>query len=195
MKLMKTLVFLIVAIVVFTVTGCKPSREKSVTEIKNMEKHLFSPDAVSFDKVKADSLINLYTDFIKRHSSDSLTPGYIFKAASLAMNTGDGNKAISLFDQYMNDYPDGNKAALCMFFKGYIYENMLRNLEKAKETYLQFIERYPENDFVKDAQMAIQNLGKTPEQIVRELEAKKQADSVQMADAQAKSKKLKPKGK
>jgi len=193
MNPMKTLTFLLVAVVFLGVTGCKPSREESVAGIKSLEKRLFSPEAVSFDKVKADSLMTLYLDFINRHPGDSLAPGYLFKAASLAMNSGDGNKAIGLFDQCIKDYPDEKNAALSMFFKGFIYENMLRNLEKAKETYLLFIERYPENDFVKDAKMSLQNLGKTPDQIVKEFEEQKKADSIRVADSLAGLKKIKGK--
>lgn len=192
---MKKIGFLLMIVAVCVSTGCKPSREKSLTRIRSLEKRLFSPDAISFDKVKADSLMNLYTDFINDHPSDSLNPGYLFKAANLAMNSGDSKKAIELFDRYIKEYPDGINAGLCMFFKAFIYENMTRNLDKAKETYLLFIERYPENDFVKDAEMALQNLGKTPDQIIREFEAKRVADSVQIAETQAKGKKSKSLGK
>jgi len=195
MNLTRTLGFLLIAVTFSVVTGCKPSREKSIAEITSLEKRLFSPDAMSFDKIKADSLMNLYTDFIDARPSDSISPGYLFKAASLSMNAGDGKKAIDLFERYLKNYPDGKNAGLSMFFKAFIYENMLRNLDKAKETYLLFIERYPESDFVKDAQMALQNLGKTPDQIVREFEAKRRADSTEMAEAQAKEQKSKSKRK
>jgi outer membrane protein assembly factor BamD (BamD/ComL family) len=65
-----------------------------------------------------------------------------------------------------------------VFFKGYVYENLIRNLDKAKEIYLQFIEKYPESDFADDAQMALQNLGKTPEQMIKEFEERRKADSL-----------------
>jgi len=192
---MKNLLLSLLCISVLFYSACKPSREKSVAQIQGLEKRLFSPETVSFDKVKADSLMNLYAAFIKSHPKDTLTPVYLFKSASLAMNSGDGGKALLLFDQYLNDYPDLKKAPLCMFFKAFIYENMLRNLEKAKETYLLFIERYPNHEFVRDARMAIRNLGKTPEQIVSEFEAQRKADSIRKADSLALAKKIKPKKK
>ena len=195
MNPMKKIGFLLIMVAFFVSTGCNPPREKSLAKIRSLETRLFSPDAMSFDKVKADSLMILYADFIEDHPSDSLAPGYLFKAANLSMNSGDSKKAIELFDRYLKEYPDGINAGLSMFFKAFIYENMIRNLEKAKETYLLFIERYPENDFVKDAEMALQNLGKTPDQIIREFEAKRQADSVQMAETQAKGKKSPSRGK
>ena len=72
-----------------------------------------------------------------------------------------------------------------MFFKAYIYENQIKNLEKAKEIYLQFIEKYPNDDFAKDAKIALQNLGKSPEQMVREFEERRKADSARIADSLA----------
>jgi outer membrane protein assembly factor BamD (BamD/ComL family) len=173
------------------VAACKPSREKRAAQIQGLEKRLFSPQAMSFDKARADSLMALYDAFIKDHPKDTLSPAYLFKAANIAMNNGDGNKALALFDQYIRDYPDKPKAALCLFFKGFVYENSLHDFDKARETYLQFIEKYPTNEFVKDARMAIKNLGKTPEMIIREFEEQKKADSLRKADSLASASKAK----
>jgi outer membrane protein assembly factor BamD (BamD/ComL family) len=149
----------------------------------SLEIRLFSPAATGFDKVKADSLLTAYESFMKHFPEDSLTVKIAFKAANLSMNMGDGAKAIELFDKFIEKYPDNPKAAVSMFFKGYIYENQLKNLDKAKEIYLQFIEKYPHGDFTKDARIALQNLGKTPEQMVQEFDDKRKADSIRVADS------------
>jgi len=104
------------------------------------------------------------------------------------MNSGDGKTAIDCFDRYITSFPEGEKAAMCLFFKAFVYENLQRNMDKAKETYLLFVEKYPENDFADDAQMALQNLGKSPDQMVREFEARKKADSTRVADSLAAAK-------
>ena len=171
--------------------GCSPSREKRVSRISSLEKRLFAPETVNFDKAAADSLLAMYETYIKEYPGDSLSPGYLFKAANVAMNTDDGKKAVVLFDQYIKDYPTHKKAAMCMFFKGFVYENNLHDYQKAHETYLLFIEKNPTNDFVKDARMALMNLGKTPEMLVREFEAKRQADSTRIADSLSKARKRK----
>ncbi|MEI7499489.1 MAG: tetratricopeptide repeat protein [Bacteroidota bacterium] len=186
---MKKTIILILGISIVWITGCNPSREKTINRINNLENSLFSPEAISFNKEKADSLQTYYMDFIKDYPKDSLAPGYLFKAANIAMNSGDGNKALLFFDQYIQDYPDQSKAPMCMFFKAFIYENMLQNIDKARETYLLFIEKYPSNDFTNDAKLALQNLGKTPEMIVREFELKMKADSLRVADSLSKIKK------
>jgi outer membrane protein assembly factor BamD (BamD/ComL family) len=176
-----TLLPIVLAFAVFS--GCSPSKEKSVSTITSLETRLFSPAATGFDKVKADSLLAAYESFMNRFADDSLTLKYTFKAANLAMNMGDGAKAIGLFDKFIEKYPDHPKAAVSMFFKAYIYENQLKNLEKAKEIYLLFIEKYPSGDFTNDARVALQNLGKPPEQMVQEFENKRKTDSIRVADS------------
>ncbi len=179
----------ITLLLVIFLWGCSPSRDKTIDEIKSLEKRLFSPQVTSFDKKKADSLIGLYENFARRFPDDSLAAGYVFKAASIAMNSGDGNKALVLYDQIIEKYPQYKKAPLCVFFKGFVYENLLNDLPKAKEQYTLFISTYPDNEFVPSAQASIQNLGKTPEQLVMEFEAKKKADSTKVADSLASMKK------
>jgi outer membrane protein assembly factor BamD (BamD/ComL family) len=171
------------------ITGCKPSREKSLSEITSLEKRLFSPEAVSFSKPAADSLLVMYDAFLEAWPADSMAPAFVFRAANVAMNTGNGNKAIGYFNRYLQTWPDQPKAALCQFFKAFVYENVIHDIEQARENYLIFIEKYPENEFHNDAQLALMNLGKTPEQMVREFELRRQADSIRVADSAAKSKK------
>jgi len=172
-----------IILVLAVLSGCSPSREKSVRTITSLETRLFSPAATGFDKVKADSLLSAYESFRKHFPEDSLTLNFTFKAANLCMNMGDGTKAIELFDKFIGKYPDNPKSAVSMFFKAYIYENQIKNLDKAKEIYLQFIEKYPNSDFTNDARIALQNLGKSPEQMIREFEERRKADSIRVADS------------
>ncbi|MCK9422679.1 MAG: tetratricopeptide repeat protein [Bacteroidales bacterium] len=175
--------------ILLLITACGPSREKSVLKVKDLEKRLFSPEAVSFNKVKADSLMMLYVDFVKDYPKDSLSPQYLFKAAGIAMNSGDGSKALNLYNQFLQDYPNHPHAAMSLFFKGFVYENILHNLENAKEVYLQFIEKYPNDEFNDDARLALQNLGKSPDEMIREFEVRQKADSTRIADSVTHAKK------
>jgi outer membrane protein assembly factor BamD (BamD/ComL family) len=188
---MKKSIILSLPVILFLAVSCGPSRQKAADQIQVMEKSLFAPESSGFSKSKADSLLLMYEGFIKKHPDDTLSPGYLFKAANIVMNSGDGPKALNLFDQYLKNYPDKPKASLCLFFKAFIYENVMQNLDKAKETYLLFIEKYPSDEFVKDAKMAIENLGKTPEMLIREFEEKQKADSVRVADSLSKIRKQK----
>ncbi|MCX6282091.1 MAG: tetratricopeptide repeat protein [Bacteroidetes bacterium] len=167
--------------------SCGPSRTKEVARIKAIENRLFSPTATTMDIEATDSLLVLYADFIKTFPGDSMTQKYIFKAGNLYMNSGKGKAAIEMFDLYRSNYPNDPRSAMCLFFTAYIYENILKNLDKAQELYILFIEKYPRHDFADDAQMALNNLGKTPDQMVKEFEQRKKADSARVADSLRKS--------
>jgi TolA-binding protein len=187
---MKKTTFLVLSgMIMMMFTGCGPSRDKTVQQIETLEKSLFSPEALSFNKEKADSLLSLYDLFLKDNPKDSLAPGFLFKAANIAMNSGDGPRALNFFDQYLQDFPDGPKAPISLFFKAFIYENMMQNLDKARETYLLFIEKYPNDDFTKDAKLALMNLGKSPDELIRQFEEQRKTDSIRVADSLAKIKK------
>ena len=176
---MKNYILLFLAAATFS--SCQPSKEKLNGRIVSMEQRLFSASVQGLSKASADSLIADYELYVKDFPTDTLSPSYLFKAAGLSMNTGDGAKAIALFDKMIVDYPAHPKSALALFFKGYVQENLLKDLAKAKESYLLFIEKYPDNEFADDAKASVENLGKTPEQMIREFEAKRQADSAAMA--------------
>ena len=198
---MKKITLISITLIMMISFGCRPSRNKTAAEIQKLELILYAPNVTSFNKVDADNLIVMYDKFIKDFPTDTLVPIYLFKAANLEMNASNAREAISRFDTLIRKYPANPKAATGLFFKGYIYENVLKDLGKAKETYLLFIEEYPNHELVKDAQMSIRNLGKTPEQIIREFEMMQKHDSVRKADSLANLKlknqksKIKNKGK
>jgi outer membrane protein assembly factor BamD (BamD/ComL family) len=172
-----------VLILLAVMAGCKPSRDKVASQVKGLENRLFAPGSITFNREKSDSLLRMYDSFIKEFPDDSLTPVYLFKSGNLLMNAGNGNGAIERFNLYLTRYPDKPSAPMCLFFSGFIYENMLRNLDKAKEVYLLFIEKYPNHEFAKDARLSIQNLGKTPEQMIKEFELMRRLDSIKKADS------------
>jgi TolA-binding protein len=99
------------------------------------------------------------------------------------MTEGNGKNALEMFDKYMTTYPEDPKTPICLFFKAFIYETIFNNLDKAQETYILFLEKYPRHEFANDAKMSLGNLGKTPDQIVAQFEAKKKADSARAADS------------
>ncbi len=99
----------------------------------------------------------------------------LIKAAGLAKTIEDPKKAIELYAKVSNGLPRHPKAPTALFMEGFVYENDLGDLKKAKEIYESFLERYPNDpDFADDAQNSLKMLGKSPEEIVREFEKMQQ---------------------
>ena len=112
---------------------------------------------------------NAYLDFSVKYPDDELSPEYIFKAAQRCNATAEHEQALKLFQQIIDQYPKSKVAEEALFLQGYIYENSLHDLVKAKTAYGHFLAKYPKSDLTEDAKLAIENLGKTPEEIFEKI--------------------------
>jgi len=151
--------------------GCQSKQEKDHDKLLRLEKAL-NDSAASFDKAKAIELRNAYLEYIKSWPQDSMNAAYTFKGAEFSMSLREFQKAIELFQRYYKAWPENPKAADCLFLVGFIYENELKNYNEARNSYAEFIQKYPQHPYADDAEILIQNLGKSPEELIREFEAK-----------------------
>jgi len=169
---MKKYYFLIFPLILSTVLISCNQNKSNLETIKALEAELFSEEAIFNEdgKNKAFQLVEAYLNYADENPEDSITPEYLFKAGDIDMNLGNAPSAISTFNRIIYDYPEYKKAPECLFLVAYIYENYLSDYGKATELYTLFVEKYPDNDFADDAEMSIQNMGKSPEELIKEFE-------------------------
>ena len=48
----------------------------------------------------------------------------------------------------------------------YTYENNLHDLVRAKTLYEEFLQKFPNGELAQDARLSLENLGKTPEEMI-----------------------------
>lgn len=152
--------------------SCSFNQGKKKSNIKVMETKLFSDENKMIDPVKAGELMKAYISFADEFPDAKEAPEYLFKAGDLSMNLNIPQQAIQVFERIINKYPDYEKAPQCLFLKGYVYENEIGDLNTAKKIYEEFITKYPNDEFADDAAVSIKNLGKSPEELIKEFEAK-----------------------
>jgi TolA-binding protein len=173
MRLLKNLSALFLA--VFIMAACSSKQSTLLSEIEQMENDLFADATKMIDKAKARELIDKYVLFADEFPENTEAPQMLFKAGDMSMNLNMSQEAIDIFNRIMNSYPDFDKTPQCLFLKGYIYENNLGDLQMAKSIYEEFLQKYPEDDFADDAEVSIKNLGKTPEELIKEFEEQQKA--------------------
>jgi tetratricopeptide (TPR) repeat protein len=99
----------------------------------------------------------------------------LLKAAGLAKTVENPQKAIELYSKISEGLPQHKKAPTALFMIGFVQENDLVDLVKAKATYELFLQRYPnDTDFADDAQNAIKMLGISPDEIIKGFEKQAQ---------------------
>ena len=148
----------------------------SVEKINELESKVFAKDAV-LSSENVVQLVDAYLLFAKQNPDDKQTPDFLFKALDVAVgiNAEGPQKAVDIADVLIENYPDFEMTPMAMFIKGFIYENMIGDLKNAEATYRQFIEKYPESPMVGDVKATVENMGLSPEELIRKFESKNEA--------------------
>lgn len=174
MKKLLSISLVLLAAVFFV--GCGSPRKRAFDNVTKLEKEV-SAQSDKPDSAKVIELTTAYREFAVRFAGDSLAPAYMLRAGGLFMNMGNPLKAIESLDELNEKYGTSPQAPQALFLEGFIFENMMGNTTKARELYSMFLTRFPKHDLADDAQVSLNNLGKTPEQLIHEFEAAA-ADSV-----------------
>lgn len=165
-KMKRIFVLLLLAAVMFS---C--GEKMSVEKINELESKVFAKGAV-LTAENVIQLVDAYVLFAEQNPNDQQTPDFLFKALDVAVgvNAEGPQKALDIANILIEKYPDFEMTPMAMFIKGFVYENMIGDLQNAEMTYRQFIERYPNNPMVEDVKSTLENLGLTPEELIRKFE-------------------------
>lgn len=164
------LIVLSVAIILILNIGKKTPAEQAIENIRGLEQKIYTDTLFSIDQNIANKYILACSEFADKFPEDTLAPGFLFRAGEIAKGLNQISKALRLFSKISTHYPEYEKAPLAIFFQAMIYDDHLKNIEKAREYYTLFIKKYPDHEFADDAQACINNLGKTLEEIIEEFE-------------------------
>lgn len=146
------------------------SPEQIIEDLK--KSRLENPDQYGINRDEAFKFVDACEAYAASAPNDPKTPEYLFDAAEIAKLLRTYDKALSLYDRLVTEYPDYKKTPSALFIKAFTLENELGRIEDAKAAYQLFLERYPENDFADDAEFSLENIGKSPEEVLKAIEAK-----------------------
>jgi tetratricopeptide (TPR) repeat protein len=100
---------------------------------------------------KNDLALQTLDSILVLYPGRKITANVWFKKAGIYITRGDFDSAITLYSDIVKNYADGVLADDALFRIGSIYENNLKDIEKAKSTYEQFIDKYPSSVFIAEA--------------------------------------------
>ncbi len=169
---MKKLTYLLFTAIVFVVACSQQSkRDAALSDLKAMESETFGKNML--DPQLAKKLVERYQYFANTYPEDSTNAiECLIKGGEVANSAQDGHVAEQLFIAALEKYPKHPKTPKALFMLAFCYENTLGNQEKAGERYKEFLQKYPNDKLAASAQASLSNLGKTPEELVKEFEAK-----------------------
>ena len=170
---MKKNIFLF-AMLLLVVAGCNQNTKTAKTtqnEVKEAEAALFNEDMTANTEAVPDAIAT-FSKYVEENPDAADAAEVLFKAVEIAVNTKqDPQQSIKLVNKLVADYPKCDKNPVALFMLAtFVYDEQLHDLDKARETYQQIIDNYPDNPFAKDAAIAITQLGMTPEELIRMFE-------------------------
>ena len=167
--------FFLAILAALIVTSCSPSASKKasekVAEITKLEAEAKKNIA---DTANTRKLLKEYDQYAHDFPNDSLAPIYLFKSARIFDYFLIPDSAIQKYNRIYTQFPNFPKANMALFTEAYIYANEKHDLEKAKALYNEYLAKYPNTPQAKMAAMEILNLGKTPEQIMAQIDSNRQ---------------------
>jgi len=160
--------FIICIVLALFFVGC--NNNNPAKKIEKLEKQVFATDK-AIEPEAASDLVSAYCEFADANPNDAMSPEYLFKAVDVSMNLNEPQRTISIIDRLVKEYPEYPRTQAALFIKAFIFETRYNNLDMAKKLYEQYLELYPNGEFADDCRASIENLGFTPEELVKKFES------------------------
>ena len=153
-------------------------KKLNIEDLEKAEATLFNNDMTTNKEVLPE-VYDMFCLYVEQNPDAEDAPDWLFKALNLSFQFKEPQESIELLDKLTEKYPTYKNTPVAMFMvASLVYEEKLGELGKARMLYEKLIAEYPDNDFVPSAQQSIINLGKTPDEIIREFEEMNLIDSV-----------------
>ncbi len=129
------------------------------------------------EKNNIQEAVTAYQNLIKEYPESPKAPEALFQLATLYQNkmikedtltgTQSLEKAVEMFRSIYDKYPQSDLAAKALFMSGFIQSNELKQYPEATSTFNLFLQKFPNNDLASSAKEELNNMGLTPEQILK----------------------------
>ena len=169
----RSVLFLAVAMMIVMV-GCN-NKKTTQNDVKKAEAALFNEDQTT-NAEAVPNAIATFSKYAEENPEAADAAEYLFKAVEISINTKqDAQQSIDLVNRLVKNYPTFDKNPVALFMLAtFVYDEQQHDLDKAREAYQQVIDQYPDSPFARDAEIAITQLGMTPEELIRMFEAQEQ---------------------
>ena len=148
-------------------------KENKKSLINDLEKQVWGGGQEASDESKRQLLV-AYSEWGNYFRDDDATPEYLFQAGRLGVELNRPKRAIELFTEVHDGFPDFDKRIESAYMVGHIYDQMLNDRELASKAYLRVVEFYPESNWALQAQLVNDQLYVSDEEIIKMLEEKNQ---------------------
>jgi len=140
------------------------------------EKELFDDATSLINEQKFDEAVVIFEQIVNDNKDSKLAPKALFECAKIYQGQVIKNlspkesliKSVEIYKKVFEDYSKSEDAENSLFMAAFILANDLNDLEGAKLNYELYLKHYPDGKLSRDAKIELQNLGKAPEEILKD---------------------------
>lgn len=141
----------------FSVLGCT----------KMSEEELWRRVEQSRTSGNVDSTILVCQEILQEYpAGQKAAPALYSLAESYQNGKHDYRASVIYYRTFVAKYPDLKSTPLAIFVAGFIYNNNLQMTDSARLMYQDFLARFPGHELAASAKFELDNLGKTPDEII-----------------------------
>ncbi|MEL7377197.1 MAG: tetratricopeptide repeat protein [Bacteroidota bacterium] len=138
--------------------ACNQPSGPSVDELSSSYQELTDEETGLLHPERSRAFIEEAKSFSQASPENDEASEWLFKAGEVAQGIQDNNLALELYQQILQEFPDGDRAADATFMIAFTYDENFNDSEKAREYYDLFLEKYPDDEFADDAQILLEML-------------------------------------
>ncbi len=170
----KIILHLLFFLTVFLFLSCGESQQDCQQKILLLE----NETQQQHDTAKLRELLHCYNQYITDYQDDSLVPAYLFRIAEIHRSLREGTEAVNTYNLIIEHYPRSENIAECYFLRALVFEEIIYDLGAANLYYHDFIEKFPEHTYTKDALLSLQYLGKSVDDIIKSFNDTAEIDTI-----------------
>lgn len=161
--------FLLCLLFLSVFSSCVDREKNDYRSIENLELKLREQQELTQDSIFADELLQAYRIFLSSHPQSPKKPEILFKYGEVLNGQSKWMNAVEIFHQVHDNHPNSPLAPLALFQQAYCFEKLEQRLT-AKNTYQDFIMRYPKHPYIEQAKGMIALLQYSDEELMQQFQ-------------------------
>ncbi len=153
----------------FMFSACVNDQKKAFDQLLEVQSRLMQVEDAMSNKVLAREVLEAYSFFLDAFPDSENNAEILFNSGQVYKGLGKNLNALECFYLVHSKFPESSWAALAFFQQADCFEAIDQRLT-AKNTYEEFIERYPDHPYESQAKEMIQMLYLTDEELIKQFE-------------------------
>ena len=167
----KSIILVAIIALLFCNLSCssqEQDKQRRKSEIEQFAEKINS-NPIILNEQNADTLLHLYSNYIKDFPKDAMCDYYLFQMSNLYSNMKNCDSALYCLDRIIKEYPKGQKVGAAYFFKGVVLNDVCLNKEESIKAFQTYIEKFPKSKQVETAKRLMQlDTMRNPENILQQ---------------------------